>query len=444
MIINERVSSDSMKKILIVGTVPYNPFYTSRAFETYFYNWDKNKLAQVFSNKVPPLPGFYRTLYQITDEQILRRLVSKKNETGIMYSENSLTGISSENNSKKNRLAQIIFRYLYKIGKNKNSLTYLLRKIIWNKKYWNTNKFNNWLDEFNPDVVFLSFSDDFFIPEIALFIAKKYSIPIISSIGDDYYFNYKFSLSPLYHLYKKNYRKLIREVFIHKGSAIYIGDKIRHKYNLEFNLNGKTVLLSSTIKPRDFKPINTVKPIISYFGNIRLGRNESLIDIALALKKINESYVINVYSSEENKKYLKEMKRIDNIKYHGAIPYNEVQEKTIQSDLLLIVEGFKKKDIEVTRYSLSTKVADSISSGSNVFAYGSIECGAIEYAKSIECITTVTEPNKLEESLRNLINKQEVQYELYLRSREIVKIKHDIQMNSMIFSNVVEYVTKGD
>ena len=78
MIINERVSSDSMKKILIVGTVPYNPFYTSRAFETYFYNWDKDKLAQVFSNKVPPLPGFYRTLYQITDEQILRRLVSKK------------------------------------------------------------------------------------------------------------------------------------------------------------------------------------------------------------------------------------------------------------------------------------------------------------------------------------------------------------------------------
>ena len=155
------------------------------------------------------------------------------------------------------------------MAKNKNSLTYLLRKIIWNKKYWNTNKFNTWLDEFNPDVVFLSFSDDFLSLKSHFFIAKKYSIPIISSIGDDYYFNYKFSLSPLYHLYKINYRKLIREVFIHKGSAIYIGDKIGHKYNLEFNLNGKTVLLSSTIKPRDFKPINTVKPIISYFGNIR-------------------------------------------------------------------------------------------------------------------------------------------------------------------------------
>jgi hypothetical protein len=430
-----------LKKILIIGTVPYNPFFTSRAFETYFYNWDENFLAQVYSNKSTPLSNFYKTLYQITDEQILRRLINRKYETGVIYDGSLSANNLSENDKHNNDKVQKFFRYLYKIGKNKNSVNYLLRKLIWKEKFWNTRKFNNWLDDFKPDVVFLSFSDDFFIPKIALYVARKYDIPIISSIGDDYYFNYKLSPSPLYHLYKLNYRKLIRKVFEHRGSAIYIGDKICYKYNSEFNLNGKTVLLSSTIKPRDFKPINTVNPIISYFGNIRLGRNKSLVDIAKALKKINVNYVLNVYSSEENKKYIKTLSKNDNIYYHGAVPYNEVQEKIIASDLIIIVEGFNKKDIDITRYSLSTKVADSISSGSNVLAYGSIECGAIEYANSIGCLTTVTKSTDLEKSIRILFNRQDLQHELYLKSREIVKMKHDINKNSMIFSNVVEYVT---
>ena len=41
-----------------------------------------------------------------------------------------------------------------------------------------------------------------FIPQIAMYAAKRYNVPIVSCIGDDYYFNVEKTLNPIYHLYK--------------------------------------------------------------------------------------------------------------------------------------------------------------------------------------------------------------------------------------------------
>lgn len=92
----------------------------------------------------------------------------------------------------------------------------------------------------------------------------------------------------LWIIYIKTYRKLVRSVFKHGGSAAYIGNKIRDKYNSEFNLDGKTVYLSSEIIPHEFKKINSINPKILYCGNIRLGRNHSLNEIGKALAQINQ------------------------------------------------------------------------------------------------------------------------------------------------------------
>ena len=40
----------SHPRVLIVGTVPYNKKSTSRAFESYFSGWERENLAQIFSN----------------------------------------------------------------------------------------------------------------------------------------------------------------------------------------------------------------------------------------------------------------------------------------------------------------------------------------------------------------------------------------------------------
>lgn len=431
----------SHPRVLIVGTVPYNKRSTSRAFEAYFHNWEKENLAQVFSNTRTPCKGHCGTLFQITDYRLLKRRFNKKIETGRVFEYENLPDEWIDNDLE---IKSASVKGMYKIGARHTPCTHLIRKTIWKKKYWCTEKFNKWLEKFNPECIFLSFSDDFFIPEIALYVAKKFDIPIVSSIGDDYYFNERFSLSPFYLLYKKSYKKLIRKVLSYKGSAIYISDKIRDKYNSEFGLNGKTVYLTSEIKRKEFEPINIKTPVITYFGNIRMGRNYSLNDIGYALGKINDNYRLEVYSGENDEKYFKIFDKNPFIKYCGAIPYADVIKRMSESDVTVIVEGFKKKDIDQSRYSLSTKAADALASGVSILSYGSEECGIIEYMKGTEASVVCSDKNLLVDKISELLSSAELQKKQYDNAVKITKEHHNLAASCEIFEEVVkEAIEKG-
>ena len=422
-------------RILIVGTVPYNTATTARAFEAYFHGWDRDCLAQIFSNTKKPVKGHCGKLYQITDKRMLQRFLGKKVqlERTFVYSE-----LEDAWADRDREVGKGLYNRLYEIGSRKNALIYLARGLLWQKRLWCSKELNQWLDDFAPECVFLSFSDDYFIPQIALYVAQRYNIPIVSSIGDDYYFNYKFSLSPFYHLYKLTYRSLIRKVFAHGGSAIYISDKIRDKYNGEFGLKGQTVYLTSEQTRRPFSPIPCKAPRISYFGNIRQGRNESLNAIATALGKISEELKLYVYSGQTDEKAISVFQGNPNLEFCGSIPYSQVVEKTRESDVLVIVEGFKPKDVNNTRYSLSTKAADSLASGAQILVYGSGECGVIEYMQSTDSAMVCTDPQKLEQSIRTLLTDRELQRHYYENAIKITNQNHNLDSSTAVFRNVVK------
>lgn len=422
-------------RVLIVGTVPYCTKATSRAFASYFTDWPRDKLAQIFSStKVPP-KGHCETLYQITDQRLLYARLHRDISVGRVFHYDQLPDEWTDNSREvKSRFIS----KLYDFGRKKLSVTMLLRKWLWAKKYWCTESLNDWLDKFAPECVFLSLSNDFFIQDIAMYVADRFDIPIVVSIGDDYYFNYSKTVSPLYHWYKLTYRKALRKVFARCQRAVYISDKIRNKYESSFGLTGKTVYLSSDICRRPFREINEYCPKISYFGNIKMGRNRSLCDIGKALKRINGNWYLDIYSNESDSSYYRVFNKVDNIRFHGSIPYNEVKQKISESDIFVIVEGFRKKDIAWSRYSLSTKAADAVSGGVQVLVYGSEECGVIEYMKNIHCAAVCTNAEQLEDCIVHLIKDKDFQRKNYENAVNIAEGNHSLTRSAGIFSRIVE------
>lgn len=422
-------------RVLIVGTVPYNEKSTSRAFDAYFHYMDRKNLAQIFSNTKAPCKGHCETLFQITDYRILKRWINKKEKTGRIFRYDDLpeSWDTSDLELKDRHVEKA-----YKIGGKHTALTHLLRGLLWRKRFWCTKELNDWLDDFSPECVFLAFSDDYFIPEIACYVAEKYNISIVSCIGDDYYFNEHFSLNPIYSLYKKTYKKLIRKVFEHRGSAIYISDKIRDKYNSAFDLNGKTVYLTSTIKRKPFKIADTESPLITYFGNIRMGRNKSLCDIADALASINQSYKLTVYSNELDATYTKILELNEHIEYRGSIPYSQVKEQMRHSDMTVIVEGFEKKDIDKSRYSLSTKAADALASGVLILAYGDADCGIIEYMKQTGAAVVCDNKQELEGMIRDILADGILQKAYYDRQMVVTADHHSLKKSCETAESVIK------
>lgn len=427
------MDSNDLPRVLIVGTVPYNKNSTSRAFDAYFHNWPKEKLAQIFSINKTPTKGHCKYFFQVTDQRLLKRRFSKKIKTGKTFDDDEL-----ENEWKDNSLEtqNTLYNQLYKRGRKKTPFIFLMRKWLWKKKYWYTKELQDWVETFNPQVIFLSFSDDFFIPEIALFMANKFNIPIISSISDDYIFNNKFSLSPLYYIYRRKYKKLIDKIMKYPGDVIYISDKIRDKYNDYYNRHGETIYLSSELNTVNQVPNNN-PPVFSYFGNIRNGRNESLKDIADALQKIDTNYRINIYTSERDNKFLKVLKNHQGINLKGNIPYSQVVKETANSSFLLAVEGMKKKDIVTTKYSLSTKVADCLTSGIPTISYGSIECGMISYMMKSNAVCVITKKEELVIKLKEFIDNIDMQKEYLMNAKKIVASNHTLSNSNALFEKIV-------
>jgi len=423
------------KRILIVGTVPYNKATTARAFEAYFHGWDRSCLAQIFSNPKKPVRGHCEKLYQITDKRMLQRFLGKKVQTGKCFFYEQLEESWSDYDKE---VGGGIYKRLYDWGTRKSPFIHLLRGILWRKKNWCTKELNAWLDEFRPECVFLAFSNDYFIPRIALYVAERYNIPIVSCIGDDYYFNEKFSLSPLYHLYISTYRQLIRKVFAHGGSAIYISDKIRDKYNSEFGLDGETVYLVSEQERRPFRPIDREKPVISYFGNIGLGRNESLNEIGKALGQISPNHRLRIYSGELDPQMIRVFEGNPNVEFCGSISYEEVQKQMTMSDILVIVESFQPEYVAATRYSLSTKAADSLASGVQILVYGSPECGVIEYMSETESAAVCTDRIQLTGCIRQLMENEELQKRYYDNAIKVSKKNHTLESSTAVFRKVTE------
>ena len=436
-----------MAKILIVGTAPYDKNCQSRAFESYFHGIEHEYLAQIFTYPHKPPKGHCGKLYQITDAMMLKRFFSRRSVSGIEYTIDQLNetdGVNAKLGNDANQKGSRIIKKIYALGKKDRPITYLLRGLIWKKSSWCTPQLNEWLDDFKPDCVFLSFSDDFFIPRIALYVANRYDIPIISSIADDYYFNDKKSINPLYHIYRKEYKKLINSILRRKDStAVYIGNRIKEKYNTYFGMSGITLYLTSDIVRRPFRPIDTDNLIVSYYGNVRLGRNKSLIEIGAALYDINKCFHLNVYTNEKDEAIIEELKRSKGVVFNGSVPYAAVQKGMLESDILVIVEGFDPRNITTVKYSISTKVPDSLSTGAQVFAYGDRDCGAIDYLISTNSISICDNQEELKETLRGLIySSKDEQLNYYNEMIKTVETNHNIQKNVIKFKELVNGLVK--
>lgn len=114
-----------------------------------------------------------------------------------------------------------------------------------------------------------------------------------------------------------------------------------------------------------------------------------------------------------------------------------------------MIEGFKKKDVDITRYSLSTKVADSLAIGGSILTLGSIDCGAIEYMKNIDCGPVCTSTDQLDINIKKLLYDEEYQRKNYEKSYEISNKNHNLQNSNRIFEEIVEnaikmYYTRGE
>ena len=165
-------------------------------------------------------------------------------------------------------------------------------------------------------------------------------------------------------------------------------------------------------------------------------------------KGFRESYILEVYSNEQDENYYGVFMDNLNVKFMGSVPYAQVQKRMAESDITVIVEGFSPRDIDASRYSLSTKAADALASGASIFTYGSLESGIIDYMRSTEASMVCTKKEELTACIKQLMADKELQKKYYDQAIVMTDKHHNRRVSCTVSEGVIEkaimHMKQGD
>ena len=406
-------------KVLLIS---HNVFdYTSSMGKTLskiFETFGRDEIAQLYIHPEDPGPmPFCSNYYRVTDGEAIKSII-RRNRIGESFKYDNFEEIQP---SKPN----VDISGIYQSGRRRTPLIYIARDTVWKISNWKNKKLEDWVLSFNPDVVFLASGDYKFIYEIALYLANLFNKPLVTSCFDDYYIFNKNENSFLGRVRHKSFMRLVHKIMKRSSSIITVCEPMAKAYGAIFSK--PTHVLYTSAEQETIK-YNVDGEKLAYFGSLGLSRDDQLVAIGKCFKAITGRN-IDVYSSEIRPNVINKLVVENGINFHKAV--SPVEMKKIYSECMGVIhtESFDLKTLGRTRFSVSTKIAESLAYGPCLFAYGPKEQAGFEYLIKNKAALVVTDPVYLESGLKNFIYDKENRKKIILRARNVAKENHNIRIN---------------
>lgn len=396
-----------------------------RTLGNLFTNWPKEALAQFYITNEFPNSEVCDNYFRVTDTEALKAFY-KGDVTGRIINKKLIL----EDKGKKNLSS------LHKINRKKTSIKYIVRNFIWDSNRWKNKNFEKWINDYNPDIILIQLGDYAFMLRIALTIAEQRDIPVIIYNSEDYYFKDKKSLSPLYHFYRTDYKYQFRKLMSNVSFSVYNSEMLQNTYQNDFKHCSTVIMTSSDVTPKIDKEINSPL-IITYLGNLGVGRHEPLIEIANTLQELDPNIFLDVYGKAPNSDVEKALNECTGIRQKGFVPYDEVISIMKSSDLLLHAENFSDFSRWDLKHGFSTKIADSLASGTCFFMYAPDNLASVRYLMEKKAAYVVTNKNDLKEALRVILNDEDLRQSCVDNALRTVKDNHNINLNANKFKSLI-------
>ncbi|WP_339611174.1 hypothetical protein [uncultured Planktosalinus sp.] len=395
-------------------------------------SWNTEKISQFYVNNELPDFKYCFNYFRISDSDLIKNFLFNKHYVGEIKNEN-IKAKYSDLKDRKN------WNYS-KLKKYFSSFLYLAREGLWDSK-WNNKNLLNWIDSIEPDIVLLQPGDYAFLYKMTLWVSDFKEIPYIIYNSEDYFLKKRNTISPLYHIYSLYYKKIVKNCFKNASHIIYSNDFLMENMTKQIQRPSSVILTSSNLE-KSIASKSKSKLKISYTGNLGHERWKSLIEIGKALKTIDSSLEIEVYSGflpqEAKKHFITE----NGINFCGAVSYEKVKEVIQESDIVLHVEGFSEFTKWDIKHGFSTKIADLLSSGKCFLMYGPKEIACVDYLIKNQAAWVATNKDELKEVLNKLVGSEEARKKFLDNAEELVEERHNKEKNAQKFEEIIRSVCK--
>ena len=387
---------DTAVKILVISHTCFSTYNNmGRTFLSLFSTFLKEELCQLYIYPSLPDVDVCNSYYRVTDKDVLKSLLCFRKPGGPLEQANMTFGNPAAFENSEDAA-------VYRHKRNSTAKVRLLRDVMWKMSHWYTPSLRQWLDEQKPECIFLAPGYAEFIYDIARKISRDYNLPIVTYLCDDYYFVRepkewigRWQLARL--------RKKMDALMQRTSRLVTICEEMKTAYTCRFGVPTEVIMTGSDIEITE-KPMYTGKaPVISYFGNLSLNRFRSVAEVGSALDRINSAEGtdcrLDLYTPELNEEMKQAFANISAIHFCGFVTGEAFRKAMEDTDFLLHVEAFDTITTDLVKYSISTKIADSLASGIPLLAYGPENVASMRHLMRNECAFTAVTRESLEAML---------------------------------------------
>jgi glycosyltransferase involved in cell wall biosynthesis len=291
--------------------------------------------------------------------------------------------------------------------KHRWTVFFWAREMIWATKRWKCKALDDFVQDFAPDVILLMIYPYSYINKLALHIANKFNVPMITHVSDDDYSLKQRSWSPLYWINRLYQRRWIKKA-VGVSRALYCMTEMqKEEYAKYFRTPTKLLVkgVCASAEP-DAKAPGTPRKFL-YAGNLGDGRWKTVLKIGQAIDKVvadGQAAHLDVFTPTPlSKGAIKAFARLNNTTLSGKIPYAEVVQRQADADVLIHVESFVKKFALRVRHSFSTKIVDCFARKRCVLAVGPKDVASMDYLIRHDSAVVVTDVKELEGAISRLV-----------------------------------------
>lgn len=362
-----------------------------KTLEALFSFAAKDSIGQLyFSQNEHPDFSFCDNYFQITDLDVLLKLIRRTKYCGKCISQNNIDNKSN---------------FFFKIAKKHNRFLAFLRDLLWKTGVWKTDRLYTWCKNLNPDLIFFVGGGMSFSHDVSIYLSKKLAIPLVTYFTDDYLI-YPKNRNFLDFIQRKRMKSFYKHTIEFSALLFSIGDLMSYEYSNFFRKPFHPIMNSVKIIPYE-EYRNSKNITISYFGGLHLDRWKMII----RLSKFANNIKILVYCSNKPDNYILNQFKEHNIMYMGRILGEDLKKTMINSDILLHVESDDKYYRSLTKLSLSTKIPEYLITGRPIIGFGPSEVASMKIL-SDNNIGFVIPSNASDKELQRYISEISNNYEL--------------------------------
>lgn len=425
-------------KILVLSDAVWNENNCfGNTFSNIFGNVENIEIAHICCAAGIPGNNIVKHCFQITESLLIGNFLNK----------NKVPGREIEHLCDNDKIEQST--YINKLTifakKHRAMIFFWIRNLIWKLGNWKSGTLIKFIDNFAPDILFLSLSYSGYLNDIVQFVKQHTNKPMVGYVSDDIYTLRQFSLSPLYWINRLYIRDKVKKMVEQCTYLYVISDIQKEEYKKCFNKECKILWKGAKFENKLSSHFVGYPLKLVYTGNIGVGRYKQLALIGQALCNLNQAGIrakLDIYTMTPMTRKMKKALDIPGaVNVKGGISPAEVIKVQDDADILVHVESFDLKSRLAVHQSFSTKIVDYFAKGKCIFASGPRDVASIDYLIRNDAAVVATNKYEIVTKLKMLVDNKELIFEYGDKAWECGKRNHQIKdIQDMLYNDLEEIV----